>query len=49
MRKLDLRKNHEAFDAAFVRYRAFLDKIINAQRVISTPDEKRDVAESVLL
>ena len=49
MRKSDLKKNHVALDAAFARYRAFMDKIINAQRVISTTDEKRDIAESVLL
>jgi hypothetical protein len=49
VRKSDLKKNHEPLDAAFARYRAFMDKIINAQRVISTTDEKRDMAESVLL
>lgn len=49
MRKSDLKKNHEPLDVAFARYRAFLEKIINAQRVIGSPDEKRDVAESVLL
>lgn len=49
MRKSDLKKNHVSLDAAIARYRAFIDKIINAQRVISTTDEKRDIAESVLL
>ena len=49
MRKSDLKKNHTPFDDAVARYRAFIDKIINAQRVISTAQEKRDVAESVLL
>lgn len=49
MRKSNLKKNHVPFDAALVRYRAFMDKIINAQRVISTTEEKRDIAESVLL
>lgn len=49
MRKADLKKNHVPFDAALARYRAFIDKIINAQRVISTKEEKRDIAESVLL
>ena len=49
MRKADLKKNHAPFDAALDRYRAFMDKIIYAQRVISTAAEKRDVAESVLL
>jgi hypothetical protein len=49
VRKADLKKNHAPFDAALKRYRAFMDKIINAQRVISTAAEKRDIAESVLL
>ena len=49
MRKADLKKNHVPFDAAVARYRGFLDKIINAERVVSTAEEKRDVAESVLL
>ena len=49
MRKSDLRKNHEYFDSAITRYRQFIDKIINAQRVVSTAQEKRDLAESVIL
>lgn len=49
MRKSDLKKNHIPFDEALGRYRAFMDKIINAQRVVSTTEEKRDIAESVLL
>jgi hypothetical protein len=49
MRKADLAKNHLPLDDAIARYRAFMGKIINAQRVISTAQEKRDVAESVLL
>lgn len=49
MRKSDLKKNHGPLDSAIARYRAFMDKIINAQRVISTTEEKRDIAESVLL
>ncbi len=49
MRKADLRKNHNSLDAAIRRYRTFMDKIVNAQRVVSTPQEKRDMAESVLL
>lgn len=49
MRKSDLKKNHKPLDDAIARYRAFMDKIINAQRVISTAEEKRDLAESVLL
>lgn len=49
MRKSDLKKNHQPLDDAIARYRAFMDKIINAQRVISTSKEKRDIAESVLL
>lgn len=49
MRKSDLKKNHGPLDGAIERYRVFMDKIINAQRVISTAAEKRDIAESVLL
>jgi hypothetical protein len=49
VRKSDLRRNHRGFDEALARYRTFMDKIINAQRVISTAAEKRDIAESVLL
>jgi hypothetical protein len=49
MRKADLLKNHETFDTAIARYRQFADKVIQAQRVVSTAEEKRDIAESVLL
>lgn len=49
MRKSDLGRNHEPFDAAVSRYRQFMDKVINAQRVVSTAQEKRDLAESVML
>ncbi len=49
MRKSNLKQNHVGFDIAVIRYRAFMDKIINAQRVISNAEEKRDIAESVLL
>lgn len=49
MRKSDLKKNHQQFDTAISRYRQFIDKIINAQRVVSTAQEKRDIAESVML
>lgn len=49
MRKSDLRKNHEKFDGAVARYRAFMLKILNAKRVVSTPVEKRDIAESMML
>lgn len=49
MRKSDLRKNHESFDNAVARYRSFIDKVINAQRVVGTAQEKRDLAESVIL
>ena len=49
MRTADLRKNHEWLDASITRYRSFLERIISAQRVISSPEEKRDIAESVLL
>lgn len=49
MRKADLQHNHQALDSAVSRYRTFMDKIINAQSVISTAQEKRDMAESVML
>ncbi len=49
MRKADLRKNHDSFDTAIARYRSFMDKILIAQRVVSTALEKRDIAESVIL
>jgi len=49
MRKADLLKNHEGFDNAVGRYRDFMQKIINAQRVVASAQEKRDMAESVLI
>lgn len=49
MRKSDLKKNHAPFDSAVARYRGFMEKIVNAERVIGTAPEKRDLAESVLL
>ena len=49
MKKSDLAQNHHPFDEALSRYRTFIKKIINAQRVVSTTEEKRDIAESVLL
>lgn len=49
MRKADLKHNHESFDEALARYRAFMERVVDAQRVIRTNTEKQDVAESVLL
>lgn len=49
MRKSSLVKNHKRFDDALARYRVFMEKIINAQRVVSDTLEKRDIAESVIL
>jgi len=49
MRKADLRKNHQSLDDAIARYRAFMRKILGAERVIKAQTEKRDLAESVLL
>ena len=49
MRKADLAKNHKGFDAALTRYRAFMAKVLNAQRVVASSVEKRDIAESVVL
>ena len=49
MRKSDLRARHDSFDSVVARYRSFSAKIINARRVIGTAEEKRDLAESVVL
>lgn len=49
MRKSDLKKNHKPLDEAIARYRNFVGKVLNAQRVIGSAVEKRDIAESVLL
>lgn len=49
MRKSDLQKNHEPFDAAVTRYRNFMQKIISAKHTVNSAQEKRDVVESVLL
>lgn len=49
MRKADLKKNHEAFDSALARYRSFMEKVVDATRVVGTAQEKRDLAESVML
>jgi hypothetical protein len=49
LRKANLKKNHDSLDEAIDRYYAFLKRIIDAQRVVGTAAEKRDIAESVLL
>lgn len=49
MRKADLNHNHKMLDESIERYRSFLNRIIKAQRVIENTQEKRDIAESVLL
>jgi hypothetical protein len=49
VRKSDLKKNHVPFDEAVSRYQGFIERIIGAKQVIRTVEEKRDVAESVLL
>lgn len=49
MRKADLEQNHDSFDEAIERYRGFMERILEAQRVVRTQTEKQDVAESVLL
>lgn len=49
MRKADLKQNHDSFDDALARYRGFMERVVDAQRVIRTNTEKQDVAESVLL
>ncbi len=49
MRKANLKHNHKKFDAVVLRYLQFLAKIVHSERVIKTAQEKRDLAESVLL
>jgi hypothetical protein len=49
VRKADLKKNHDPFDQAVGRYRGFMERIVDAQRVIRTKTEKQDLPESVLL
>jgi hypothetical protein len=49
MRKADLKKNHIALDTAIARYRTFMEKIVGAQRVVASAQEKRDLAESIVL
>lgn len=49
MRKADLRQNHKLLDDSIDRYREFLERVIKAKSVIRTRQEKRDIAESVLL
>jgi hypothetical protein len=46
MRKSDLEKNH---DAAIMRYRKFMEKVIDAQSVVVSAQEKRIIAESILI
>jgi len=49
MRKADLKKRHDYFDKTVERYRSFTKKIIDAQRVLGSVYEKRDLVESVIL
>lgn len=49
MRKADLISRHEEFIATVAWYRDFLAKIVEAQRVIRTTEEKRELAESIVL
>src|SRR6266705_2370167 len=49
MRKSDLRSNHVSFDNALARYRDLIERVIATQPVIPTAQEKRDIAESILL
>ena len=46
MRKSDLLSNHTPYDASLARYRSFMEKAFSAQRVIRTPVEKKDLAET---
>lgn len=49
MKKADLEHNHDPFDEAVARYRGFMERIVEAERVIHLKTEKQDIAESVLL
>ena len=49
MRKSDLRKNHQPFDDALARYRAFMVKILQPPSPTIRDQDRRDIAESVLL
>lgn len=49
VRKSDLLKNHKPFDATLTRYRNFMGRVITAVQGITSVQEKRDIAESVLL
>jgi hypothetical protein len=48
VKKADLEHNHDPFDQALTRYRGFMERIVEAQRVIRTRTEKQDIAESAL-
>jgi hypothetical protein len=45
VRKADLKNNHVSFDEAVGRYRSFMRKIVDARRVVSSAQEKRDIAD----
>ena len=49
MRKADLILRHEDFIQTVAWYRDFLAKIVGAQRVIRSAEEKRELAESIVL
>lgn len=49
MRKSDLKKNHRPLDEAYARYRAFMVRVIDGNRMTTTAQERRDIAESVML
>lgn len=49
MRKSDLKKNHQALDEACARYRAFIGRVIQSQGMTTNAQERRDIAESVML
>jgi len=49
MNKSDLKARHSGFEEAVERYKSFTDKVLSAKKVIRTKQEKRDLAESVIL
>ncbi len=49
MRKANLFRNHQPFDEAVKRYREFMKRVVAGTAVARDAQERRDLAESVLL
>jgi len=48
MRKADLSKNHQKFESTLVDYANYLDRLLNALRVVR-PHDKKEIAEGAFL